>query len=146
MIEASEADNLILSRIYTHKNGSIGVPTPLFVYKSSSTPFDVAAFKNLITSTRSNARLFSAYQNDANVKFSNQSLALTFLNLGFPGVPVVRSGEELGNVNENFTWTEESASKPANIENAFTKFSVSATENLIKKRIADTLSKPGLRY
>lgn len=146
MVEASQADNLVLSKQYAHTNGSIGMPSPLFVYKSSSTAFDVAAFKNLLTTTRDNARLYSAYQNDANVNLSNQSLALTLLNLGFPGVPVVRSGEELGDVDQAFTWSEEASGKPSNLETAATKFAVSATENLIKKRVADTLSKPGLRY
>jgi len=145
MVEGSIDVNLRLSQDYTHANESIGVPTPLFVYKNSATK-NVEAFKELLSSTRGNARLFSAYQNDASVDKSNQSLALTLLNLGFPGVPIIRSGEELGDVNEAFTWTEENVGKPANIETESTKFAMSATENLIKKRVADTLSKPGLRY
>lgn len=145
MVEGSIDVNLRLSQDYTHANESIGVPTPLFVYKNNATK-NVEAFKELLSSTRGNARLFSAYQNDASVDKSNQSLALTLLNLGFPGVPVMRSGEELGDVNEAFTWTEETVGKPANIEKEATKFAMSATENLIKKRVADTLSKPGLRY
>lgn len=131
-------------------NSSVGVPNPVVVYKSLSGS-DFKSFTSTVETLRTNdTRGFAAFQNDATVSEVNQSLALTLLNLGLPGVPVMKSGEELGSVSKynKFTWDSEKAhDKPVeSVEVEESKFALDMVQNMVKKRVADTLSKPALRY
>merc|ERR1739838_843580 len=77
---------------------------------------------------------------------SNLSLALTLSNLMLPGVSVINSGEEYGEVaNTKFIW-DEASNKPDLAATHEGKLSLSMVQSAIKKKTADTLSKPSLRY
>jgi len=153
MIEAlgDVKDSVELSKLYSIKNGTIGVPTPLVVYKplAGNTIKSAKKISDAVKASRKDIKMVSTYQNNAGGKTTNQSLALTILNIALPGVSVLKSGEEFGDVKTlgKFKWNSKADSHtPVAAESEDGKFASSATLNMIKKKFFDTLSKPSLRY
>jgi len=150
LVDGTSKDLLDLSASYTVSNEShpIGVPKPLFVYRSmAGSSLDKTVLKKNVETPREQSRMFHSYQNDGKTS-AKSSLHLTLLNLALPGVPVLQSGEELADVGASFLW-DTTPGKVSLNQTTLGDAGVlahAATTNMIKKRTFDTLSKPSLRY
>jgi len=131
-----------LSEVYSITNGSIGVPNPVVLHR---TPTKGVDFKQQVLQVTNKTRNFPAFIRPATaIKDFNQSLALTLVNIALPGVSMIHSGEELANTSySNLVWKK---NKPEIAEKQPTKFALSTTQDAIKKKVADTISKHSLRY
>lgn len=152
VVDGEMSSSKELSAVYSKgQNETVGTPAPIVMYDtfSSGTSNDAATLQNVLEESRNNSRSFHGLMMNADVGDNvNKSLALTVVNLALPGVPLLKAGEELGNVEKfsTFTWADEDSKTPVHAGTEPSKSALKLVGDLVKKRIADTLSKPSLRY
>jgi len=148
----ADEDRINLTSEYSVGNKTLGeTQEPVIVYTSfDGSTFDANLLKTAVKLPRSNGlRACPALKNNADVgNNENQSLSLTMINLALPGIPIIQSGAELGNIQlyQDFQWKQSEQTPISVNENSSVKFAHETIQDLIKKRIADTLNKPSLRY